>query len=94
MELGTLDEMEQLHKVMIECGFDNSSDVFIRTLTESMLEKRYAFTILDSLVDSIQIIEDFASLVTDCMFAEKRRTKSSSTRVSQKNPVMFKPLID
>ncbi|KIH61777.1 hypothetical protein ANCDUO_07945 [Ancylostoma duodenale] len=44
-------------------------------------------------MDSIQIIEDFASLVTDCMFAEKRRSKSSSTRVSQRNLVMFKPLI-
>ncbi|RCN25398.1 hypothetical protein ANCCAN_28891, partial [Ancylostoma caninum] len=48
--IGTLDEMEQLHKMMIECGFDNSSDVFIRTLTESMCNKRYDFMILDSLL--------------------------------------------
>ncbi|RCN27077.1 hypothetical protein ANCCAN_27190 [Ancylostoma caninum] len=33
--------------------------------------------------DSIHIIEDFASLVTDCMFAEKRKSKSVSTRASQ-----------
>ncbi|EYC08962.1 hypothetical protein Y032_0063g3454 [Ancylostoma ceylanicum] len=180
--IGTAAEMEQLHKMMIEWGFDDSSDVFIRTLTESVLKNRdfhcafetwrsfstrygttcasdliwerllvlvedkkkqarfagellshcllydHPFAVIADLLvtlvrmkrpddarlvftkvsvpgrffrkplqnlvqheDSTHMLEDFASLVTDCMFAEKRRSKSS-TRISQ-TPFMSSDLL-
>ncbi|KAK6753038.1 hypothetical protein RB195_012566 [Necator americanus] len=40
LSIGSVDQVEMLHKVMIDGGFDTSSDIFIHVLSKSMLLKR------------------------------------------------------
>nr|CDJ87338.1 CBN-RIL-2 protein [Haemonchus contortus] len=37
--LGSMDQVEAVHKVMISLGFDRSSDIFIRSVTHFLMEK-------------------------------------------------------